>query len=319
MKYRRLGRTGFRVSEVGFGAWAIGGDSYGPTQDEVSLDALAAAWEHGVNFFDTADIYGRGHSETLLGGFLKDKRDQAVLATKVGWDFSHGGVRKNFAGEYIRSACEESLKRLGTDRIDLYQLHNPTLEQIVAGEIFQVLDELKASGKIRSYGVSIYVPREAKAVLASGKADALQLIFNLLDQRQADEIFREAKEKNIGIIAREPLACGLLTGKYTAESRFPKNDHRNRWPAERLAQDLQKLARLQSVLANSRLSLVRAALEFVLGFEEVSTVIPGAKRRSQVLENVLASEDPQLRIEEISMLRGMYEREELFQTGFYRN
>lgn len=319
MKYRILGRTGLSVSEIGFGAWAIGGMSYGPTRDEDSLEALATAWEHGVNFFDTADTYGEGHSEELIGRFLRGKRQKAVIATKVGWDFYHGGSKKNFDPDYIRFACGESLKRLQTDWIDLYQLHNPRLEQMESGEIFQILDELKGEGKIRFYGVSVHTPREALAVIRSGKADAIQLIFNLIDQRPVDEVFPEAREKKIGIIAREPLACGLLTGKYGADSRFSKDDHRNRWPREKLAIDLQKIDRLKSVLPVSRVSLVQSALEFILNFEAVSVVIPGAKTKGQVLEHVKASEDPRLRAQEIALVRELYQREEIFHTGFYRN
>lgn len=319
MKYRTLGRTGLRVSEIGFGAWAIGGTSYGPTRDEDSLDALAHAWEHGVNFFDTADTYGHGHSESLIGKFLKRKRREAVIASKVGWDFYHGGSKKNFDFDYIRFAIEESLERLQTDFIDLYQLHNPSLAIIERGEIFAVLDELKSQGKIRFYGVSVHTPEEALAVLKAGRPDTIQLIFNLLDQRPIPEVFPEAGRHRVGIIAREPLACGLLTGKYTAESTFPKNDHRNRFGPERIANDLKKLDELRSVLASSAPSLVRVALEFVLSFEAVSTVIPGAKTRAQVLENILASEGQRLSPEEISNLRALYEREPLFQTGFFRN
>src|SRR3989338_1409237 len=183
MKYRILGRTGLKVSEMGFGAWAIGGTSYGPTRDEDSLEALETAWGHGVNFFDTADTYGHGHSEELIGRFLKGKRDEAVIATKAGWDFYHGGSRQNFDPDYLRFACGESLRRLQTDRIDLYQLHNPKLEALERGTLFQVLDELKKEGKIRFYGVSVHTPSEALAVIRSGKADTLQLIFNLIDQR----------------------------------------------------------------------------------------------------------------------------------------
>ncbi len=319
MKYRTLGRTGIRVSEIGFGAWAIGGMSYGPTRDEDSLEALETAWGHGVNFFDTADTYGEGHSEELIGKFLKGKRDEAVIATKAGWDFYHKGVSKNFDPGYIRFACDQSLKRLQTDWIDLYQLHNPTLEQIEAGSLFEVLDELKKKGKIRFYGVSVHVPREAAAVIQSGKADALQLIFNLLDQRQVAEVFPEGEKNGIGIIAREPLACGLLSGKYSAETRFSRDDHRNRWSKEKKELDLQKISILKSQLNLSRLSLAQAALEVVLSFEEVSVVIPGAKTKAQVLENVKASEEPRLRIEEIDHLRRTYQTEKIFQTSFFRN
>ena len=295
MKYRTLGRTGLRVSEMGFGAWAIGGTSYGPTKDEESLEALETAFGHGVNFFDTADTYGHGHSEELIRKFLKGRRGEAVIATKAGWDFYHGGSRKNFDFGYIRFALEQSLKRLGTDTIDLYQLHNPSLEIIESGEIFKVLDELKAAGKIRFYGVSVHTPGEALAVIQAAKPDTIQLIFNLLDQRPVTEVFPQARAKNIGIIAREPLACGILTGKYTAQSVFRKDDHRNRWDRARMANDLKRVERIQSTLASPRLTLVQAALEFVLSFEEVSVVIPGAKTKAQVLENLRATEAPSLR------------------------
>lgn len=319
MKYRTLGRTGQRVSEIGFGAWAIGGNSYGTTRDEESLDALQAAWDHGVSFFDTADVYGEGHSEELIGKFLQGKRKDAVIATKVGYDFYHGAYRRNLNAEYIRFAIDESLKRLQTDFVDLYQFHNPTLEDIERGEIFQVMEELKSAGKIRFYGVSVHTPHEALAVIANGKPDTLQLIFNLIDQRSVAEVFPKAEAHKIGIIAREPFACGLLTGKYTAKSKFPKNDHRNRWDSKRMENDLKKVDRIRSILQTPRLTLVRAGLEFILSFEAVSVVIPGAKRPKQILESILASEEPKLRIEEISILRNLFEREPLFQSGFFRN
>src|SRR3989338_4297843 len=156
MKYRVLGKTGLKISEIGFGCWAIGGTSYGPTKDEDSLQALETAWERGVNFYDTADTYGHGHSEELLAKFLKGKpRDKVIIASKAGWDFYHGGSRKNFDSDYLRFACDESLKRLGVDTIDLYQLHNPSLELIKEGRVVNVLEELKRAGKIRFIGISI--------------------------------------------------------------------------------------------------------------------------------------------------------------------
>ena len=319
MKYRTLGRTGQRVSEIGFGAWAIGGNSYGSTRDEESMDALQAAWDHGVSFFDTADVYGEGHSEELIGKFLKGKRTEAVIATKGGYDFYHGAYRRNLNPNYIRFAVDESLKRLQTDFLDLYQFHNPTLEDIERGEIFRVMEELKAGGKIRFYGVSVHTPREALAVITNGKPDTIQLIFNLIDQRSVAEVFPKAEANKIGIIAREPFACGLLTGKYAAKSKFPKNDHRNRWDSNRMANDLKKVDRIRSLLQTPRLTLVRAALEFILNFEAVSVVIPGAKTSEQILESLLATEEPKLRIEEISILHNLFEREPLFQTGFLRN
>lgn len=319
MKYRQLGRTGVKVSEVGFGCWAIGGTSYGPTQDDQSLEALETAWSHGVNFYDTADTYGHGHSEKLLAEFLKGKpRGQVMVATKVGWDFYHGGSRKNFAPDYIRFACDESLRRLEIDCIDLYQLHNPSREEIQNGRIVGVLEEMRKKGKVRFIGISIHAEGEALAAMEDDRVDTLQVVFNLIDQRMADKVFPSAKEKGIGILAREPLACGLLTDKYRTDHEFARDDHRRRWSQEKLALDLQKIEHLKSILSTQRLSLARAALEYVIDFDAVSTVIPGAKTRAQVLENLLATEDPRLRIEEASRLRELYQREEIFWKGLFR-
>lgn len=314
MKYRKLGRTGLEVSEIGFGCWAIGGTGYGPTDDEESLRALEAAWKGGVNFFDTADVYGDGHSENLIARFLKGKpREKVIVASKAGWDFyAAGGNKKNFKPEHLRFACDESLKRLQTDYIDLYQLHNPSLELIVNGDPVSVLKDLKKQGKIKFIGVSVHTEEEALAVLNDSRVDTVQLILNLLDQRMLEKVLPEAQAKNIGVIAREPLACGLLTGKYKSGHKFAKTDHRNRWTEEHLDLELEKISKIKSILSTERLSLGRAALEFVLDQEAVSTVIPGIKTAAQVEENLKGSDDPQLRIQESFHLKEIYKREEIF-------
>ena len=295
MNLRTLGRTNLQVSEIGFGCWAIGGTSYGPTQDEDSLQALEAAWKNGVNFYDTADTYGHGHSEELIARFLKNKpRDQAFIAGKAGWDFYHGASRKNFDLEYLRFACEESLKRLQVESLDLYQLHNPSLELIEKGEVVGVLEALKKEGKIRFIGISIHSEAEALAALRDPRVESLQLVFNLIDQRMSERVFSEAQARQAGLIVREPLACGLLTGKYKPGHEFVKTDHRRRWTSEKLEMDLKKVETLRSVLATERLRLPQAALEYVLDFEAVSSVIPGAKTRELVLQTVSASGNPKL-------------------------
>ncbi len=313
MKYRPLGRTGLKVSEVGFGCWAIGGVGYGPTDDQESLKALEAGWEGGINFFDTADTYGDGHSEELLAGFFKNKpRDKFIVASKAGWDFYHGGSKKNFDPEYIRFAVEESLKRLKLDVIDLHQLHNPSIEKIKVGEAVSELEKLKKEGKIRFIGISVHTEDDAFAAMEDPRVDVLQLVFNLLDQRMAEKVFEEAKAKKVGILAREPLANGLLTGKYKPGHKFVKTDHRNRWTAEKLELELKKVEMLRKIMVTERLSLTRAALEYVLDFDAVSSVIPGAKTTAQILENMEASNNPLLRIQESFQMREMYSREEIF-------
>ncbi len=318
MRYRKLGRTNLQVSEIGFGAWAIGGNGYGVTDDRESLAALEKAWERGVNFYDTADTYGQGHSETLVAQFLKGKpRHEVILASKCGWDFYHGGSRKNFDPDYIRFACAESLKRLQVEAIDLYQLHNPSLELICAGHALAAMEELKGQGKIRFIGISVHTPEEALRAIEDGRVDTLQLKFNLLDQRMEEKVLEAAKDKNIGVVVREPLAYGFLTGKYAAGHSFEKDDHRRRFTRETIEANLKKIERLKQVLGTERLTLARAALEYVLQFEQVSTVIPGAKTPAQVFENTEASIHPALRIEEASHLREIYQRDPLFKEGFF--
>ncbi|MBI4430269.1 MAG: aldo/keto reductase [Candidatus Omnitrophica bacterium] len=318
MKHRTLGKTGLQVSEIGFGGWAIGGNSYGPTDDRVSLRAVKFAFDHGITFFDTADIYGEGRSEQLIGEALKGKRDKVFIATKAGWDFYHGGTKKAFDAEYIRFAVCESLKRLKTDYIDVYQMHNPSLEQLKEGRFYAVLDELVKEGKIRTYGISIHTVDDGEAVLASGRAAVIQLILNIMDQRPMPELLPRAKDAGVGIIAREPLNCGMLTGKYGAGHEFKKGDHRRRWKPEKMAQDLKKLEEIKQIIKDTKVSLAQAALEFVLAQNGVSVVIPGAKTEDHVREHIRASESPALSESQLQALEAL-SREELFQSGFYHN
>lgn len=312
MKYRRLGRTNLEVSEIGFGSWAIGGEGYGPTNDKDSLWALETAWENGVNFFDTADTYGKGHSESLIGSFLKNKpRDKIIIASKAGWDFYHGGTKKNFDPDYIKFACDESLKRLGVDRIDLYQLHNPVCEVIERGAVFDTLSELKAEGKIRFIGISIHEEKEAMAAIRDGRADTFQLTLNYLDQKMTGAVFQEAAKHDIGVIAREPLAFGTLSGKYKKDSVFAKEDHRRRFMPDKWETNLKKVDLFRSKLP-AGITPAQAALEYVLSFSEVSTVIPGMKTRMQVLENLKAVSHAKLTGEKIKELRKYFQQEVLF-------
>lgn len=325
MNLRRLGRTNLQVSEIGFGCWAIGGSGYGPTSDETSLEALETAWQQGINFYDTADTYGHGHSEDLLSQFLKNKpRDKVILASKAGWDFyppggearpggRRGGSKKNFDPAYLAFACEQSLKRLKTDYIDIYQLHNPLPDLIEKGDAVGALLKLKEQGKIRFIGISIHTERDALAAVADSRVDTLQLIFNFLDQRMLDKIFPLCQKEDRGMIVREPLACGLLTGKYESAGHiFPKEDHRRRWTREKLQLEIDKVAAFKKQLAKPDLSMAQAALEYALQFKQIGVVIPGAKTKMQVLGNVKASLEPQLDSREQLQLRELYQKEEIF-------
>jgi len=316
MRFRILGRTGLKVSEIGFGCWAIGGNAYGPVRDEDSLGALEASYAAGVNLFDTADVYGEGHSELLLGRFLKDKpRDGIVLATKGGWDFTSGAHRKNFSPDYLRRACEQSLERLGTDHVDLYQLHNPSLELIRSGDAVSTVERLKKEGKVRAIGISVHTEAEALAALADERVGSLQLIFNILDQRMAANVFAGAARRSTGLIVREPLASGLLTGKYPPGHEFPKNDHRRRWDAEKREWDWERVQILRKATGWSNDALVQGALEFVLSFSEVSSAIPGAKTKEQITAGLRASFSPRLAVDDITLLKKIYADNAVFRKG----
>lgn len=325
MKKRKLGKTGIEIPEIGMGCWAIGGTAYGPVSEADALATLEAAWTGGVRFFDTADVYGDGRSEQLIAQFLKGKnRDEVVIATKGGVDFypsslwngaagklTASGNKKNFAPEYLKFACEQSLKRLDTDRIDLYQLHNPNLDQIRAGDAVGTLEVLKKQGKIRHIGISVHTRAEALAAMEDDRVEVLQVIFNMLDQRMADEVFPLAIKKNIGILVREPLASGLLSGRYQPEHVFPKNDHRARWQSEKRRADFDKIQIIQSLIGNK--PLATAALEFVLSEEAVSCVIPGAKTSAQVSANLEAGSRFLLSAEQIQKIRSLFSQDPLFQ------
>ena len=306
MKYRVLGKTGPKVSEIGFGAWAIGGNahgnSYGPTDDKQSIAAIRKAIELGCNFFDTADVYGHGHSEELLGQALVGHRAEVIIATKVGGDFYHGTPRMNFNPDYLEYALGKSCERLGTDYIDLYQLHNPPIQVIKDGRVFRTLDKLKASGKIRQYGISIYDPQEGLLAIKNVEIGAVQAVFNILRQEAKNQLFREAAKNNVGIIAREPLANGFLAGKLKPESVFPVGDIRHNFPHDYISQLTMATDQLRFLESNSR-TLAQAALRFVLDHKEVSTVIPGAKTPEQVNEDFASSEAASLTGEELLRIK----------------
>ncbi|HEV2230718.1 MAG TPA: aldo/keto reductase [Thermoplasmata archaeon] len=312
MQRRPLGRTGLQVSEIGFGAWAVGGNahgnSYGPTVDVESVAAIRKAADLGVNFFDTADVYGWGHSEELLGQALEDRRDEVFLATKVGGDFYHSGVRMNFDPGYIAFALERSLQRLRTDHVDLYQLHNPPAELMSDPGSYEVLEDLKAEHKVGHYGVSVHEPFEASLCLEAGKPEVLQSPFSLFRQEWIDDLLADARKAGVGIIAREPLGNGFLTGRTAPGSTFPPGDIRQHWPPTMIAGRIAAAARLSFLVKPNR-TMAQAALRFVLAFPEISVAIPGAKTAVQVAENVGAADAPLLTQAEVREAHALYARD----------
>jgi len=312
MQHRSLGNTGIKVSEIGFGAWAIGGPAeasgtpfgWGRTNDDESLAAIRRARDLGVTFFDTADSYGFGRSESLLGIVLSRARQNVVIATKVGVTrASDGSLRKDFSRQHIFHAVDGSLKRLRTDYIDLYQVHNPALDDLRREEIQEAMDRLQEIGKIRYWGVSISTVQEGVEIINRGWGNALQVLYNVLNQEPAQELFPLAKQKGYGIIARVPLASGLLSGKFRPETTFATDDVRQNFlTAKRLEEAAPRIDEMKSIIGGASKSLAEAALQFVLAEEAVSTTIPGARNARQVEMNVAAS-DARLPSDVIDRLR----------------
>ena len=316
MNYRELGRTGWRVSEVSFGAWAIG-SAWGETDDRESLAALHRAVELGVNFFDTADVYGDGRSERLLARLKRERKEEVRIATKAGRRLDPH-VAAGYTAENLAGFVERSLRNLDTEALDLVQLHCPPTEVYYMPELFGALDELVRRGKIRHYGVSVEKVEEAlKAVEYTG-VETVQIIFNIFRQRPAELFFSEAKRRKVGILARLPLSSGMLTGKLTAESRFAPDDHRafNRrgeafdrgetFSGVDYETGLRTVEELRA-LVPSGMTMAQFALRWILMFDAVTCAIPGAKRPAQVEDNVRASGLPPLSDETMRAVRGLYE------------
>jgi aryl-alcohol dehydrogenase-like predicted oxidoreductase len=295
MNYRRFGKTNLEVSEIGFGAWAIGGGAmigdtaigWGKSDDEVSLQAIHAALDAGINFFDTADIYGFGHSEELLGKTLHKEKD-IVIATKVGNVSRSGNFTVDYSRAYIVSACEASLRRLKRNEIDYYQLHSARTQQLEEGECIAAMEELKRQGKIRYWGMSLnsFEPApEALFLMERQAGNGFQLVLNMLNQL-ALSLCREASQKGYGIIARMPLQFGLLTGKFDNTTLFDKDDHRKNRLTPALIEASQKaLQPAWALCSKYGCSKAALALSFILSNPEVSVAIPGIRTKQQVREN----------------------------------
>lgn len=297
MKYRQLGKTGIKVSEIGFGAWEIGGPvdlfgmpvGMGPVDDQESMAALDRAYDLGINFFDTSNTYGGGHSEELIGRCLQGK--DFVIATKVGNSRSAIAPIKDFSEKYIRESLEGSLKRLKRDVIDVYQLHNPPSEIWQREEVFDLLSSLKKEGKIRASGVSITSMEEGIHLIENQKVDCLQVLLNVLNQEPARKVVPLAEQQGIGIIVRVPLASGLLTGKFHPGHQFSRDDNRKNYMSpKRLREALGKVDRLKELIRDTGYTPGQISLAFLLRLAGLCVPIPGAKSPAQVKQNASASD-----------------------------
>jgi len=313
VRQRRLGRSGLTVSEIGFGAWGIGGNkdgavAYGPTDEAQSLDALAAALDAGINFFDTADLYGFGESERLIGRAFAAHRDRVVIASKAGMLDAAG--RQDFAPAHIARSLEGTLERLRTDHVDLYQLHGPSPEQLDG--ILDTMDTLRREGKARAIGISLRSPEEGERALALYPFDAVQVNFNLLDQRVLDTgLMDRCKEQGAGVIVRTPLCFGFLTGEYSATQDYDASDHRSRWNVEQ-RRVWSSAYQLFSGVKGRADTPAQFALRFCLSFDAVSSVIPGMLTREQVRENAAAGDGPVLGPAEMGRIREIYRSQRFF-------
>ena len=317
MEYRTLGRTGWKVSAISFGAWAIGG-TWGSVQDDESLAALNRAVDLGVNFFDTADVYGDGHSEKLLARLKHDRREEIIIATKAGRRLNPH-VSEGYNKANLTAFVERSLKNLGCEAIDLLQLHCPPPAVYYMPETFGVLDDLVKAGKLRFYGVSVEKVEEALKAIEFPNVQTIQIIFNIFRQRPAELFFKEAMRKKVGILARVPLSSGMLTGKLTPRSQFAGDDHRN---FNRHGESFDRgetfsgvdydegLAFVEELrpLVPEGMSMTQFALRWILMFEAVTCAIPGAKRPAQAEENIQAASLPPISAATMTRVAELYAR-----------
>lgn len=295
MKYRPLGDSGLRVSEIGFGTWGLGGDhggavAYGPANDDDSRTALRTAFDFGVNFFDTADLYGFGHSEDLLGEVFATRRDKVMIATKGGF---RDGASQDFSPDHLRRALAGSLRRLRSEYVDLYQLHSPAVALLrERPEIVGLMSEWRAAGKIRAWGLSARSPEEARQAVEEFHAPCIQVNFNLTDQRAvANGLFDLCEKRHVGVIVRTPLCFGFLTGKYGGGADFAASDHRRRWSEEQIRRWGEANHVFQFLFdACPSDTPAQLALRFCLSFPAVSTTVPGMLTDGHVRENLGASD-----------------------------
>jgi aryl-alcohol dehydrogenase-like predicted oxidoreductase len=317
MKYRNLAGTDIEVSEVGFGVWTVSTGWWGEVDDERSVRLLRRAFEKGINYFDTADTYGSGLGETLLADAFRGMREEVVISTKIGYDFYNHTQRRgqqerpqDWSENFIRFALEQSLKRLGTDYIDFLQLHNTKIDAIENDALFELMEEFKEKGKIRSYGVALgpkigWLEEGVKAMHERDLA-GVQMIYNLLEQDPGRALIEAARETDTSLIVRVPHSSGMLEGKYTEETIFAKNDHRRHRPKEWLLGGLQKVEQLGFLTGSDERTLGQAALEFVLATPEIISTLPNIYDDEQLDEFAAAPDTPDLTDDELARVAELY-------------
>lgn len=316
MNYRTFGQTGWSVSEIGLGAWAIGSE-WGEVTEKDALAAIHTSIEHGINFIDTADVYGDGRSERLVSKAVKDHSERIYVATKAGRRLERQ-TPEGYNRENLTAFVERSLKNLETEALDLLQLHCPPTQVFYMPEVFQILDDLVQAGKLLFYGVSVEKVEEAIKAIEFPRVQSVQIIFNIFRQRPAELFFELARQRKVGILARVPLASGLLTGKMNPGTAFPQNDHRNynrRGESFDVGETFSGIDFEMGLTAVERLrplvpagsSMTQLALKWILMHPAVSLAIPGAKNAKQAAENAAAADMALLDDESMAQIRQIYD------------
>ncbi|HEY7676366.1 MAG TPA: aldo/keto reductase [Candidatus Methylomirabilis sp.] len=326
MKHRTFGDTDLKASVVGFGVWTVGTTMWGIKDEAVGMGLLRRAYDLGITFYDTADVYGDGLGETILAKALGAERDRITIATKFGYDFySHPGVQpgqrerpQDWSPAFIRRACEESLRRLGTDRIDLYQLHNPRVDTLQRDDIFEMLDRLRAEGKIRHVGAALGPAinerqvEEGRCCIQRRRLASTQIIYNLFEQMLGLPLFPVARRHRAGLMVRVPHSSGLLEGKYTRETTFSENDHRffrvntDERKREWLEDGLKKVDAVRFLVDGTGRSIAQAAIQFVLAEPTVACVLPNIYNAEHLEEFARAADVPPLTPAEVARLADLY-------------
>ena len=322
MKYRQLPRTDLQLPEVGFGLWTVATNWWGRIEESEKVRLLERALDLGINFFDTADTYGEGYGEELLAKALGRDRHNIVIATKFGYDFydsieriGHQERTQKFEPDFIRFACEQSLKRLKTDYIDLYQLHNPRMDAIEKDEVFDLLDSLVHEGKIRHYGSALGPDigwfEEGEASMRYRKVQSLQVILSILEQEPARRFFPIAKEEQVGLISRVPHASEVLTGRFSQPPTFEPGDHRAHRRHEWMTQALEKADQVKFLAEDTGRTPAQAAIKFCLAQDAIVSVLPNITNMEELEEYTSATDTPDLTSEERDRL------DDLWENGFY--
>ena len=318
MKYRTLGKTDLNVSEVAFGVWTVSTGWWGKIEEDAGVNLMVKAFDLGINLFDTADTYGDGYGEEILAKALGEHRHEIAIATKFGYDFyanvfreGHKERPQNFSPDFIRHACEQSLHRLGTDYIDLYQIHNPRIDVIESDEVFDTLDLLVKEGKIRYYGVAlgpdIGWSEEGEASIRERRVVAMQIIYSILEQDPARTFFPIAEQEGTGLLTRVPHASGLLDGTYTKDTVFEESDHRSHRRQVWLTEGLQKLGHLDFLADAVASTIGQVAIKFASAAPMVASVLPNITNLQQLEEFASAPETEEIPQELLSQVSELYD------------